>query len=234
MRKDYVEHAVAVLESVTTGLELLREYNPYHDALGRFAPKQGGGSGFAPKGAASSDVSYSDAQVEDALGAWLIGGGSNGKAGYITQGSREIMSGKFKPGKQGHDEAAALMSRVESGGPHAAIHRGVALDAKTLASFTEGAEFTLPLSSFSKSKEVAGGFGKMVHASNPSKTPVIFTAANVHGFAISGSKSAKDYGMDWQKEVITGGHFKVKRRRMDADGTWIIDIEVAGNNRGDF
>lgn len=39
-----VEHALAVLESVTTGLELLREYNPNHDSRGRFAHKSGGGA----------------------------------------------------------------------------------------------------------------------------------------------------------------------------------------------
>jgi hypothetical protein len=91
----------------------------------------------------------------------------------------------------------------------------------------------MPLSSFSKSEGVAGGFADMVHASNPAKTPVILTVKNAPGFDISNLKPTKDYGMQGQKEVITGGKFKVKRK-IFKDGKWIIDIEVAGNDRGDF
>lgn len=36
-----IDHAIAVLESVTTGLEILQEYNPYHDSRGRFAGRSG-------------------------------------------------------------------------------------------------------------------------------------------------------------------------------------------------
>ena len=200
-----VEAMVAPLEAMAEALELLQEYNPSHDARGRFSNRQGAGAS-----------TVSDYTVRSAVGEWQDGKGYSA----IQNASKPMLDGGPASSGPRGEQAEAIVARFE---PQPEIYRGMALSENQLKGLQVGATLGSPLASWSSDENVAGFF-----AGSSSKLgrgyPVVLRVKNAEGFDING-QGFGSAAYKHEAEIISGGSFRVVSRKQKSPkrGKFTVD-----------
>lgn len=195
--KPYIEDAFKMIG---------RKFNQCHGGDGTFCSTGDGGSSgqnFADMSAISGGLyGIPSGDQMDTVRRWHNGGDVEG----IQKSSRAILNGSMPRTATWEDRQAKFMlTKIKGGETHSELHRGMAVDAKTLGSYKKGGTFLLPVSSFSKSPATASKFASLNAKFQPGTHQVLIKATNSKGFDLS------TMGIRAQGEVLVAGKFKINR-----------------------